>query len=82
MRKKKIIITVDSNKRVKIYANKRWQRYVTSIEFLARADSENGIQISCDIEKYKRNKNDTGYLLNDDRTEILKTTEHIRINAK
>lgn len=55
-RKPKIVIKTRNGGYVKLYANGKWQRNVTKIDFISVAD-KNGIRIRCEYEKIKYNKN-------------------------
>lgn len=74
-RKSKIVIKTRNGGYTKIYANGKWQRKVTDIDFHGYV-SDDGITIECEFEKMKLNKKGYPIVAND---ELVKERHIARI---
>lgn len=74
-RKPKIVIKTRNGGFTKLYANGKWQRKVTDIDFNGYV-SDDGITIECEFEKIKCDKKGCPIVLND---ELVKERHIARI---
>ena len=73
--KSKLVIKTRSGGCTKIYANGKWQRRVTDIDFQAHIGND-GIIIKCEYEKFKCNKKGYPIVVNN---ELVKEKHIVRI---
>lgn len=74
-RKSKIVIKTKNGGYTKIYANGKWQKKVTDIDFHGYV-SNNGITIECEFEKIKCGNNGCPIVVNN---ELVREKHTVRI---